>query len=408
MFWRYWTASTISLTGDAVTATALPLTAIEVLKAPSFEVSWLTVATYSAWLLIGLPAGVIVQRLPMRGTQIAMDLIRAAALVSIPVAYWVGLLTITQLVLVALAVGFATVIFDVGTSTLLPYIVGEDQLTTRNSLMYGAEAATQTGGVSMGGALVQFATAPGAIIWDVVSYVVSAFMLATLPRPQAIQNDAEIRIPPLASMLQGFFYVVKHPVIGPCTLYQAICNIVAGGLLPLAPLFLVRAVGAPPWLVGVMLATEGTGALCGASLASWLASRMGTARAVILAAATGSIFALLMPLAEGSWWGFILFGIGNAGFAAGVVVGNILTRTYRQTMVPQELFPQVMATVRFISWGVLPFSALTAGAVSNAYGNRAALWAFCVIGPAAPLSLLLSRIRGFRDFVEVGIAAADP
>jgi MFS family permease len=357
MFWRYWTASTISLTGDAVTATALPLTAIEVLKASNFEVSWLTAATYSAWLLLGLPAGVIVQHLPMRGTQIAMDLIRAAALISLPLAYWASVLTITQLVLVALAVGFATVIFDVGNSTLLPFIVSSDQLTTSNSLMDGAAAVTQTGGVSLGGTLVQFATAPGALVWDVVSYVVSAFLLATLPRPQAAADDGESRIPPLASIRQGLIYVVKHPVIGPCTLYQAICNIVAGGLLALTPLFLVRAIGAPPWLVGVMLATEGVGGLCGASLAPWLASRIGTARAVLLAAAAGAVLAVLMPSAASSWWGFILFGIGNAGFAAGVVIGNILTRTYRQTAVPPEIFPQVMATVRFISWGVLPLTA---------------------------------------------------
>lgn len=404
MFWRYWTASTISLTGDAVTATALPLTAIEVLKASNFEVSWLTAATYSAWLLLGLPAGVLVQRLPMRGTQIAMDLIRAAALISIPLAYWASVLTITQLILVAAAVGFATVIFDVGNSTLLPFIVSSDQLTTSNSLMDGAEAVTQTGGVSLGGTLVQFATAPGALVWDVVSYVVSAFLLATLPRPQAAPDDEEGRIPPLASIWQGMIYVVKHSVIGPCTLYQAICNVVAGGLLALTPLFLVRAIGAPPWLVGVMLATEGVGGLCGASLAPWLASRIGTARAVILAAATGAVLALLMPSAASSWWGFLLFGIGNAGFAASVVIGNILTRTYRQTAVPQELFPQVMATVRFISWGVLPPTALAAGAVANAYGNRDALWIVCVISSAAPLSLLLSPIRTTRDFAEARVA----
>jgi hypothetical protein len=87
-----------------------------------------------------------------------------------------------------------------------------------------------------------------------------------------------------------------------------------------------------------------------------------------------------------------------------VVIGNILTRTYRQTAVSQELFPQVMATVRFISWGVLPLTALAAGAVANAYGNRNALWVVCVISSAAPLSLLLSRIRKIRDFAEVGIA----
>jgi hypothetical protein len=141
LFWRFWTASTISATGDAVTAVALPLTAVELLRASSFEVSWLTAATYAAWLVIGLPAGVIVQRLPLRGTQVAMDLIRAAAMLSIPVAAWAGLLTIGQLVLAALIVGLASVVFDVGNATFLPLMVSAAELTGRNSWMSGSRGS---------------------------------------------------------------------------------------------------------------------------------------------------------------------------------------------------------------------------------------------------------------------------
>ncbi|MYR03522.1 MFS transporter, partial [Streptomyces sp. SID6139] len=134
MFWRYWTASTASGVGDAVTTVALPLVAIETLHASAFEVSLLPAARFVAWLAIGLPAGVIVQRLPLRGTQIAMDLIRAAAMAWVPLAAALGILRLWQLVLVTLVIGLAGVVFDVGNSSFLPSIVSKEELTARNSL----------------------------------------------------------------------------------------------------------------------------------------------------------------------------------------------------------------------------------------------------------------------------------
>jgi MFS family permease len=165
-FWRYWTASTISRVGDAITTVALPLVAVGVLHASSLEVSFLTAAQYAACLAIGLPAGVIVQRLPLRGTQVAMDLLRAAAVVSVPVAAALHMLHPAHLVLVALVIGLATVVFDVGNSTFLPSIVSKEQLTARNSLTSASVSATQLGGPSLGGVLVQFlggAASPSAV-----------------------------------------------------------------------------------------------------------------------------------------------------------------------------------------------------------------------------------------------------
>jgi predicted MFS family arabinose efflux permease len=405
LFWQYWGASSVSSIGDAVTAVALPLTAVELLRASSFEVSWLTAATYAAWVLVGLPAGVITSRLPQRGAQLAMDLLRAAALASIPAAWWAGYLTMGQLVIVALLVGLATVISSVSNATYLPAIVPADQLTARNSLMSGSAAATQLGGPSLGGVLVQFFTAPVAVVADVVSYLISAALLSGLPRPRPAQSDK-----PNASMValigDGLRYVVRHPVIGPCTLCAAIINFVCGALMALVPVFLVRTLGAPAWLVGVLIAAEGLGSLAGAALTPRLAARMGTARAAIVAVSISALAALAMPISAGSLR-FALFAVGYAGLAAGVVVLSILTRTYRQTESPAVLFPRVMATVRFISWGVIPFGALAAGAVASAAGNRTAMWLACVVYFGAPLSLLLTRVRRCRDFAD-GSPSAEP
>ena len=142
MFWRYWSAMTVSSSGTAVTAVALPLVAVSTLHASAFEVSLLTAATYLAWAVIGLPAGVFVQRLPLRATQVAMDVIRAVAIGSVPVAWWLGHLTMAHLVGAALVISLANVVFDVGTATFLPSIVSREELTARNSLVSATHSAT--------------------------------------------------------------------------------------------------------------------------------------------------------------------------------------------------------------------------------------------------------------------------
>lgn len=154
-FWRFFTAGAVSNTGTAVTAVALPLIAVITLQSSPVEVGLLTAASYAAWLVLGLPAGVIVARLPLRGTQVVMDLARAAAIVSVPVAYATGSLTLVHLALVALVVSLASVLFDVGAATFLPSVVPPEERTKRNSLMSVSHSLTDMGGPTLGGVLVQ-------------------------------------------------------------------------------------------------------------------------------------------------------------------------------------------------------------------------------------------------------------
>jgi hypothetical protein len=361
-------------------------------------VSAITAAGFAAWALIGLPAGVVVQRLPLAGTQTAMDLVRAVALLSVPVAAALHQLHVGQLVAVAFAVGLASVVFDVGNASLLPEIVSPDELTARNSLVSGTQASTQLGGPSLGGVLVQVFGAVASLVADVVSYVVSAALLRRLARPPRATAAAE-REPMLASIRAGWRFVTGHEVMRACVLGATAVNFVCGGLMALTPVFLVRTLHAQAGLVGLLVATEGLGSLVGATLTPRLARAVGTARATLLAGTAGAVAAWLMPLSTGGP-GLLLFGFGNAGFAAGVVVMSILWRTHRQTVTPPALLPRVMATVRFISWGVIPIGALTAGACAALVGNRCALGVMCALAVVAPLALCASEVRVRRDLAE--------
>jgi predicted MFS family arabinose efflux permease len=177
-------------------------------------------------------------------------------------------------------------------------------------------------------------------------------------------------------------------------------NFVCGGLLALVPLYLVRGLEVSPLLVGLLLATEGAGSLVAASLTPSLVRRVGSGQAVRLGAGASAVAALLLPLATGPA-GIVLFALGNAGFAAGVVVFSICTRTHRQMASPPQLLSRVMATVRFVSWGAIPVGALIAGAIASALGVRASLAVFCVFAALTPAVVMSSRLRTVHQLEDL-------
>jgi hypothetical protein len=128
-----------------------------------------------------------------------------------------------------------------------------------------------------------------------------------------------------------------------------------------------------------------------------LEQRIGSARAVLLAAATMPLTVVLMPAAF-SGWGISLYALGNFAFAAAVVIGSILARTHRHQVVPRELLARVMATVRFISWGAIPLGAFLAGGLGSALGIRDALFVTAGLILLAPAALWASpEMRGRRN-----------
>jgi MFS family permease len=397
VFWRWWAAGTTSGVGSAVGAVALPLTAVTVLDASAFQMGLIAAASYVAWIVIGLPAGVLVQRLPLRAAQIGADLARAAAVASIPLAWWAGRLTVAQLVLVALVISFADVVFDVANATFLPSIVSKEQLQSRNSLASGTHASTQLGGPSIGGLVVQLLGAVPTLLVDAVSYLVSALLLRTLPERRSGAPD---RWPPVRAMIrEGWRFVVHHPVMGPCMWTATAANTVCGAQHALYAIYLVRELHAAPGLVGLLLAADGAGTLLGAALTNRVTARLGTARALIVASFVSVAGALVVPLGTG-WHGFVAFAVGNVVFSAGVVVLSVVTRTYRQIASPPELLSRVMATVRFVSWGAIPVGGLIAGTIAGLLSGRVALLIFVAAAVCMPLLLLASPIRHLRDLTD--------
>lgn len=195
--WRHrdfmflWGGQTISEIGSAVTMVALPLTAVVLLHASTFQVGLLSAAGTACFLLVALPAGLVVDRVAKRRLMLGCDLARMVIIGSVVVAAALGVLTMAQLFVVALLSGLATVFFDVAYQSYVPSLVAHSQLHEGNGKIGATQSFAQVTGPGLGGALFGLLKA-GAMSLDAVSFAVSAVSLWLIRsrEPQSVRESA--------------------------------------------------------------------------------------------------------------------------------------------------------------------------------------------------------------------------
>ncbi|WP_406630113.1 MFS transporter [Amycolatopsis sp. WGS_07] len=397
-FVRLWASGTVSFFGTAVSTVALPLVALSVLGASTFEAGVISAAGLVAWLLLGLVAGARIERVRRRPLLIGCDVVRAVALATIPAAYVLGILTIAQLVVVALVVGVGSVFFDIAVQTYLPSVVSRDELVAGNSKLQVSENAAKTGGPAVGGALVSAIGAPVTILVDVASYVFSALCLVAVRKREEPPEQTAPR-PVGARVREGLHAVLGDPVLRPLTMVAASLNFLGAGFDTLLVPYLLRGLELTPALIGVLVALGGVGGVLGAALGPAIARRFGDARAMVVTALVGPLLSLLVPAAFGGT-GLVLFAVGLIGREVCIAVYSLLARSYRQLTTPAGLLARVTASIKFLSWGVLPLGALAGGLLGQVLGNRAGMWAICLALLLTPLPLVLSGLLRKRDLGE--------
>ena len=190
-FMKFWLSQTVSLFGSAITSLALPLTAAIALHATPVQMGSLKAAQFAPFLLIGLIAGVWVDRQRRRPILIAADLGRALLLGFIPVAAVQGMLRIEHLYIAAFGVGTLSVFFDTAYFAFLPTLVKREQLVEGNSKLVVSISTSQILGPGVAGPLVQWFTAPVAIALDAVSFLLSALLLILIRTPEPVLSHPD-------------------------------------------------------------------------------------------------------------------------------------------------------------------------------------------------------------------------
>src|SRR3989442_838120 len=194
-FMKLWLAQTISVFGDQFTGLAIPLIAVLMLQATPGQMGLLTAVERAPFLLIGLFAGVWVDRLPRRPILVAGDLGRAAVLLTIPLAALLGGLRMPHLYAVGLLVGVLTLFFDVAYQAFLPALVGRQQLVEGNSKLEATRSLANLAGPSVAGVVIQALSAPIAIILDALSFVISGGLISRISGPPGgeVRSGADYR-----------------------------------------------------------------------------------------------------------------------------------------------------------------------------------------------------------------------
>jgi MFS family permease len=400
-FLKLWTGQTISQFGSQITLLALPLAAALTLHATPAEMGILSAAETVPFLLVGLFAGVWVDRLRRRPILLITDFARGVLLLAIPLAAMLGALTIGLLYAVAFLVGILTVFFDVAYQSFLPALVGRAQLVEGNSKLEVSRSAAQIAGPGAAGGLVQLVTAPIAIVVDAASFFISALFLVfvRVPEPAPAPRIAGRSI--WREIAEGLRVVVHNPLLRAIAGSTATSNLGGNIAQAILILYLTRPLGLGAGVIGVIFATGSVGFLCAALLAERIAGRFGLGPAIVGSIAVGALGALLIPIAQRPA-GFAIplliasqFILGGSG-----TVYNINQVSLRQAITPDHLLGRMNATMRFIVWGTLPIGALIGGVLGGAIGLRPTLIVGAVIQSGAFLWTYFSPVRALREQPE--------
>lgn len=400
-----WAGESVSDFGTAITVVVLPLIAVVSLHATPFEVGALAAAEWVPWLLIGLPAGVWVDRSRCRPILIWCDLARVVLIASVPVAAAFDVLHITQLFVIAFGVGVATVLFQVAYLSYLPALLGTDDLLEANAKLQGTQSFTQVAGPGLGGLLTQVFRPPYALVADAVSYAVSAVSLMAMRHREVRRELAprDLR----AEIAEGARHVMRDPILRTLTIAPAVSNFFFTGASSITVLFLVRTVGLDPGPVGLLMGAISLGGVAGAALARWIGRTIGTSRALWLVTSVTTPFGLLIPLTtKGA--GIAFFLLGSWIVLAGILVYNVTVSSFRQAYCPPEILGRVVASMRFVLFGTIPLGSLFGGALAGAIGVREAMWIMLAGYCLQDVILVLSPLPGMRDLPTRPPSARQP
>ncbi|WP_242902489.1 MFS transporter [Actinomadura terrae] len=394
-----WAGQSVSLVGDRVMVVALPLLAVSTLGASAAQAALLPFAHYASWLLLALPAGAVVDRLPRRTTAIVCDCVQAVVFAVVAGLIWLDALAFPVLLGLVFVSGSAVVFFQVAYTSYLPrLVVDRADLARGNARLFLSESLARTAGPMLAGPLIGLLGAAVAVALNCGSLVVSVLTLLGIrhrERPAAARDRGRGWL--RRDVRHGLSFVARHPLLEPVFLCGSVYVLFLSVVETVLVLYCRDVLRLEPGAIGLVVGSAALGLPLG-NLASRRASdRLGLPRTLVLGAAVSATGLALMPMA------------GALGSAVGLVAGSIVhgageglfnpaALTLRQIVTPDALLGRVNAVQRFAIWGALPLGSLLAAAITALSGLPAALW---VGGTGTVLCLvpLLRRgiMRALRD-----------
>jgi hypothetical protein len=354
-----------SLLGDGLAVLAVPLLVLGLTRSPL--ISGLSAASVTlGYLAVGLPAGVLVDRLDAWRVLVTMDAARAAAFAALYLLWVTGAARLWAIMAIALAAGAASVFFETALVVVVKDLFPGPGLIRANSALELASQAGLVAGPAIVGVLAAADQLGAALLADALTFVVSlASLLAVrrrVPHPGRRGRGGPRAL--IADFRAGIGYLLSVRVLVIMTVVQIIVNMcLATEKLMFYYAKVTLGLGAAG--MGAVVAAGGAGGIAGTVSAGWLAPRVGQMRLVVLAVAASGL-AIGSVAATHS---LVALGAANLAYLWAITVASLANRTYRQLIVPRHLLGRVTSTVRLLFLAADPAGVVIAGSLTTALGG---------------------------------------
>jgi MFS family permease len=396
-FLKLWAAQSVSSFGARITREGLPLAAVLTIHAPPAQLGLLAALSQGPGLIVGLLAGGFVDRARRRSILIGADILRAAILLSVPIAAWLHLLSMAQLYGVAALAGAASVLFDIADHAYLPSLIARDQLMDGNTKLGLTEAVAEIGGPALAGVLVQALTAPIAIAVNAVTYLASALFLSAIDKTEDLGARGP-RQPWHRNLALGLTTIFEQPLVRPLFLVSVTQPFFGGFFSALYVFYAIDILKLTPAMMGVTIGVGGVGSLVGAALAAPAARRLGLGRAILFCGLAAAAMTFFIPLAHGTpvvAMGYLMIA---QFFGDSLAVMSLIASTsLRQSLVPLDRLGRVVAVFQAGAGAPVVAGALLGGVLAGFWGARAMLFVAAAGVTAGMIWGFLSPLRSLRE-----------
>lgn len=403
-FLLLWCGQFVSDFGSQVSIFALPVVAIIALHASALQVATLQSIEFATIALVAIIAGAVADRHRRKRVMMLSNVIRLLTMLSLPVAYGLGKLSMAQLFICAIVCSAASVMFDVAYQAIVPSLVGSERLADGNAKLSMTSSVAEAVGTSAGGAIVQVIGAPLAMVADACTFVVSIYTLMRIKhheeKPVPAHTADESRLAAVAKeTMAGFQQVAQQPELRMVALLTA-TNYLGGAIVTAVfPILVYRIMHLPPALFGVVMGIANVG-MVGAFVSKPFNKMMGERGTLGGAVVISALGKLMYVASHFSPIGAVALGRLLITFAGPLY--DVTQQTYRVAFIPEPLMGRVAAAFRAVTWATLPVGSLAGGILASTIGVQHAIFIGTTISFASIMWLTsVSRPRSkSRTFAQ--------
>ena len=367
---RLWTSILISSFGGQVTLLALPLTAAVLLNATPTQMGLLTAMEVVPFVLFSLPSGVWLDRVRKLPVYVIGESLLALVVASVPLAWWLGWLSMSWLYIVGFAIGTVATIAGSAAQIVLTQVVPRERLVEAHAKNALASSSSEVAGPGAAGVLIKLVGAPMALLADAVLLAVSAAILRGIKVQEGAQFAAARFWP---AMRTGLVFVARHRLLVTMAFIVGGWQMCHHAAVVVQILFATRTLGLSEGAVGLCYVGLGVGTIAASTVGNRISRRLGPGPTLVLGVAICAVGWLLGAIAPASAIGVAVFAAMLMLFGVGAVLIFITFLALRQAVTPAPLLGRMTSTMRWLILLPAGPGALLGGWLGEHYGLRSAL-----------------------------------